>query len=232
MKSLKRVWLNLILAPFWFLIAISGLSVYYSVKGLDTGEISLEIADQTSVILLIVQIILLLVLVITAKKEQFSLFASFKISSPKLNVEIIKGVIVGSLFAVLYLFILSPIQYELQKNVGDIIPPGEAMKVLGGQIIPFFIANVVLAPFVEESLYRNYALTKFEQRYSSMKSVLLSALAFGFLHWTGGIWYILMTGIIIGIPFGIIASRKKNILLIFVAHLTLNFIEFIYIAWF
>jgi len=39
-----------------------------------------------------------------------------------------------------------------------------------------------------------------------------------------------MTGILVGLPFALIAVKRKNILWVFIAHLTLNLIEFIYIT--
>jgi membrane protease YdiL (CAAX protease family) len=110
------------------------------------------------------------------------------------------------------------------------VPAGETMTVLGKQTIPFFIANVLFAPFVEESLYRNYTLTRFLEKYSSTKSIIVTVTMFGLLHWVGGLWYMLMTGLLVGLPFAIIATKRKNIVWVFVAHLTLNLFEFIYIV--
>jgi membrane protease YdiL (CAAX protease family) len=122
-----------------------------------------------------------------------------------------------------------PLQTLLQNNIGDFVPAGETLKALGTQNLIFFIANVVLAPFVEESIYRNYVLTRFLEKYSKRKSIILSALFFGLLHWTGGVWYMLMTALFVGVPFALIVVQKKNILWVYTAHLTLNFLEFNYI---
>jgi membrane protease YdiL (CAAX protease family) len=104
------------------------------------------------------------------------------------------------------------------------------MTVLRKQTIPFFIANVLLAPFVEESLYRNYSLTRLSEKYNNTKSIIITLIMFGLLHWVGGFWYILMTGLLVGLPFAIIAKNRKNIVWVFVAHLTLNLLEYIYIT--
>ena len=58
----------------------------------------------------------------------------------------------------------------------------------------------------------------------------MTVIMFGLLHWVGGLWYMLMTGILVGLPFALIAVKRKNILWVFIAHLTLNLIEFIYIT--
>ncbi len=60
----------------------------------------------------------------------------------------------GAALAVFYLTALSPLIELAQTRIGDYVPPGEIMPALGGMIVPFFIANLVLAPFVDESLYR------------------------------------------------------------------------------
>lgn len=227
---MKKVWINLILAPLWFLLAIVGLSVYYSLQGFTEVETTLKVSSEIASIILIVQVLLLVSLIVSTKKKLFSFFAIQKKTESSLKITLLKGIALGSVIAVAYIWVLSPIQYQLQVHLGDIIPPGKVMDSLGSQIIPFFIANIILAPFVEETLYRGYSLSIFRQYYSTKKSILLSAMMFGLLHWTGGIWYVLMTGLAVGLPFAMIASKEKNIQLVFVAHLTLNLIEFLYIV--
>ena len=61
-------------------------------------------------------------------------------------------------------------------------------------------------------------------------AVAISCLLFGLLHWTGGIWYILLTGAVVGGTFAGLFLWRDGVLTPFVAHLTLNLIEFFY-AW-
>ncbi len=230
MKSLKRPWTNLILAPIWFLIIIVSASIYFGVKGVSETDIPIRISENAPTVILIVQVFLLITLLFTTRKDSFNILKSGWTDNTKLKIDIFGGIITGAILATLYFYIFSPLQTYLQINIGDYVPAGETMMVLGKQTIPFFIANVLFAPFVEESLYRNYTLTRFLEKYSSTKSIIITVIMFGLLHWVGGLWYIIMTGLLVGLPFAIIATKRKNIAWVFVAHLTLNLLEFIYIT--
>jgi hypothetical protein len=231
MISLKRPWTNLILAPIWFLIIIVSASIYFGEKGVDETNIPIRISENTPTLILIVQFFLLITLLLTSQKDSFNILKSgWAADKTKLPFDIFAGIITGAILATLYIYIFSPVQTYLQIKIGDYVPAGKTMTALGKQTIPFFIANVLFAPFVEESLYRNYTLTRFLEKYSATKSIIVTATMFGLLHWVGGLWYIIMTGLLVGLPFAIIATKRKNIVWVFVAHLTLNLLEFIYIA--
>jgi len=231
MNSLKRPWANLVLAPIWFLIIIVALSIYFRLIGVSETDVPIRISENTPTLILIVQVFLLVTLLFTTRKDVFNIIKSgWTTDKTKLPFDIFGGIITGAILAILYFYLFSPLQTYLQISLGDYVPAGETMTVLGKQTIPFFIANVLFAPFVEESLYRNYTLTRFLEKYSSTKSIIVTVTMFGLLHWVGGLWYMLMTGLLVGLPFAIIATKRKNIVWVFVAHLTLNLFEFIYIV--
>jgi membrane protease YdiL (CAAX protease family) len=96
---------------------------------------------------------------------------------------------------------------------------------LGAAILPFAIADVLLAPFVEENIYRGYGLLKLLPRLGATGAILLSSLFFGLLHWSGGFWYMVITTVIVGIPFAVLRQRRGNILVPFGAHFALNLVE-------
>jgi membrane protease YdiL (CAAX protease family) len=227
---MNRPWINLIAAPLWFFITIFGFTSYFVGKGVQESDIPLNITQYTPTIILIVQVCIFLTLILSARKDNFHIFRNGWAIKDKPYTDILSGILTGGVLAALYIVILTPVQTFLQSNIGDYVPPGETMTALGQQVIPFFLANVVLAPFVEESLYRNYALTMFLEKYGTTAGIFLTSIMFGLLHWVGGGWYILMTGIFVGLPFAIITVKRKNIIWVFTAHLTLNFIEFIYIS--
>jgi len=218
-------------SPIWFLIIIVSGSIYFGVKGVSENDIPIKISENTPTVILVVQVLLLFTLLFTTRKDSFNILKSgWTTDSTKLPIDIFGGIITGAILAILYFYIFSPLQTYLQINIGDYVPAGETMTVLGKQSILFFIANVLFAPFVEESLYRNYTLTRFLEKYGSTKSIIFTVTMFGLLHWVGGLWYILMTGFLVGLPFAIIAIIRKNIVWVFVAHLTLNLLDFIYIT--
>lgn len=232
MHTLKSPWTNLILAPIWFLIIIVAGSIYFGAQDISEAEIPSKITENTPMLILMVQVLLLATLLYTAPKDGFNVFKNgWATDKTKLPTDIFGGIITGTVLAALYIYVFSPIQSYLQHTLGDYVPAGETMTALGQQTLPFFIANVLFAPFVEESLYRNYALTRFLEKYSARKSVIITTIMFGLLHWVGGFWYVLMTGLLVGLPFAMIAIKRKNIIWVFVAHLTLNLLEFMHITF-
>ena len=89
--------------------------------------------------------------------------------------------------------------------------------------------NVLFAPFVEEGIYRGYGLTRLFEKFSKPIAIILSCFFFGILHWTGGFWYILLTGIVAGGLLAWLRVWRKNIIAPFAAHLALNLVETIFI---
>jgi uncharacterized protein len=218
--SLQRVWLNLILAPVWFLVFIILLSVYFSSQGVAEAEIPAAVTAHTPLIILLVQITILLFLLGTSRKDQIRLFTQGwqTPSGQSLAKEIAYGVLTGAGIAALYFTLLSPVHIFLQTSLGDYVPPGETTQVLG---------NVGLAPLVEESLYRNYARIQLAKKYTNAQTIAITTLVFGLLHWFGGFWYMLITALFVGLPFAFIADRRQSVIWVFTAHLTLNLIEYI-----
>lgn len=136
------------------------------------------------------------------------------------------GVAVGAGIAALYLVVLAPALTLLQTRLGDYVPPGEVLATVSGNLWLFFIANVLLAPVVEETIYRGHLLRGWTLRHGLARGVVLTCVAFGALHWTGGLWYMLLTGLVAGGPLAWLALRRGGLAAPFAAHLTLNLIEF------
>lgn len=231
MNLLRTVWWNLILAPIWFLIILFVLIAYYAISGLDQSAIPESMNSIIPFVLLLAQIMMLVYLLVTTQKYGFNIFKKgWQTDKRKLPVDIIGGFGTGSFIAFIYIYLLSPLQHFLQLHVGDYVPAGETMTSLGKHTMVFFIANVILAPFAEESLYRNFALTAFLKKYGEIKTVVFTSVMFGLMHWLGGFWYILLTGLFVGVPLSIIVIKRGNLIWAFTAHLVLNTIEFTYIV--
>lgn len=229
---MRRTWVLLIAAPLLFLAAIIVASVYF---GFVTRGNAQAIAEQTPkampFILVAVQAALLLLLGRTLRWAHQAWAAIGWRLEPgqRLWQEVLIGIVPGVVVAVLYFTVLSPAMIWLQSHVGDYVPPGELTGALGAAIAPFFLANVLLAPFVEESLYRGYALERLQQRYGLPLAVAVSTAFFGLLHWAGGFWYILLTGIVAGGLFAGLRVWRRTLVAPFAAHLALNLLEFIWI---
>jgi uncharacterized protein len=230
---IRRTWALLIAGPLLFLAAIVVTSVYF---GIVTRGDAQAIAEQTPkampAMLVAVQLLLLAFLVRTLRSERLAWSAiGWRLEQGQvLWREVLIGVVPGAVLAVLYFTVLSPAMMSLQRTVGDYVPPGELTGALGAALVPFFLANVLLAPFVEESLYRGYALDRLQQRYGMALAVVISCAFFGLLHWAGGFWYILLTGFVAGGLFAGLRVWRGTLVAPFAAHLALNVLEFVWIG--
>lgn len=231
-NAMWRVWTLFAVSPLLFFVAIIAASVYFGiVTGGDAQAITESVARFTPYILLIFQVIMLLVFWFMLRAERLPLrvIGWQLVSGQKLWQEILIGALPGLVLAFLYFSVLSPMLTAAQRVLGDYVPPGELLPALGGAVLPFFLANVVLAPFVEENIYRGYGITGLRQRFSVPMAVVISCLFFGLLHWAGGLWYILLTGIIAGGLFAGLYVWRRNIIAAYAAHFALNFAEFLYV---
>ncbi len=231
-EAIWPTWTLLAIPPVLFLIVIIAMSVYFgAMLGNDPQAIADSVANSAPQILLIVQLSLLLVFWIVMRADRLTLPAiGWQLASgQKLWQEIVTGAVPGLILAGLYFSVLSPLMTTAQRVLGDYIPPGELLSSLGTSALPFFLANVALAPFVEENIYRGYALTRLQKRFGVPAAILISCLFFGLLHWTGGFWYMLLTGIVAGGLLAGLFAWRKNIVAAFAAHFTLNLVEFLYV---
>lgn len=228
----NRLWLVLIAPPLLFLAAIVVASAYFGVANADDPE---AIATQTTqampYILLVTQISLGLLLVTALRTDKLSLKdIGWQLNTGKtLWREVVIGFIPGAVLGLLYVTVLSPLLTLAQQTLGDYIPAGELLPTVGASLVPFFAANVLLAPFVEENLYRGYTFAHPARRFSPAVTLVVTCLFFGLLHWAGGAWYILLTGIVAGGLFGGLRLWRQNIVAPFAAHLALNLFEFIFV---
>ncbi len=231
-QNFRRMWWTLLAAPILFFIGIVVASIYFGVvtQGQNVEAIPQMVADSTPYQLVVVQIWLLLILRKSMKRDGLTWKdIGWKASEGQLVWrEVLIGAVPGIALALLYVYILTPMLTSLQQ-VWDYVPAGELLTTLGASLVPFAIADVLLAPFVEESIYRGYGLTRLLGRFSQPVAIALSMFFFGILHWTGGFWYILLTGIVAGGLFAWLRVSRKNIIAPFAAHLALNIVETIFI---
>lgn len=228
----NRMWWVLLAGPILFLLGILVMSVYYGIalQGKNVDEIPNLVAASTPYQLVAIQILLLIIVSRALKRDGLTLKdIGWKVAEgQQLWRELLIGAIPGVILAVLYLYILTPMLTALQK-IWDYVPAGDLLMTLGASLIPFAIADVLFAPFVEESIYRGYGLRQLLGKFSQPIAVVLSMFVFGILHWTGGFWYILLTGILAGGLFTWLRLSRKNIIAPFSAHLALNIVETIFI---
>ncbi|MBK1896747.1 CPBP family intramembrane glutamic endopeptidase [Chryseobacterium paridis] len=93
--------------------------------------------------------------------------------------------------------------------------------------------NLLFVVMAEEVLFRGFFqrhLSLLNIKNSGIIAVFIAALAFGALHWQGGIWYVLYAAIA-GMMYGLIYYRAKNIILNIVSHFILNLIHILFFTY-
>jgi membrane protease YdiL (CAAX protease family) len=232
-QKFNHVWWVLLAGPVLFLLGIFVMSIYYGIalQGKNIEEIPNMVAASTPYQLVVIQILLLITLSRALKHDGLTWkdIGWKTADNQQLWRELLIGAVPGIVLALLYVYILSPMLTGLQQ-IWDYVPAGDLFSTLGSAIIPFAIANVLLAPFVEENVYRGYGLSRLFGKFSQPIAIALLCFFFGILHWTGGFWYILLTGIVAGGLFAWLRISRKNIIAPFAAHLALNIVETIFIV--
>jgi len=231
-QKFGRVWWTLLAAPILFFLGVLVASVYFGfvTQGQNVEAIPEMVTSTIPWQLVTVQILLLLILMKSMKHDGliWKDIGWKTVEGQRVSREVLLGSGLGVALGVLYVFILSPMLTNLQQ-IWDYVLAGELLTTLGTSIIPFTIANVLLAPFVEESIYRGYGFTRLLGRFSRPIALILSCFFFGVLHWSGGFWYMLLTGIVVGGLLVWLRISRKNIIAPFAAHLALNVVETIFI---
>jgi membrane protease YdiL (CAAX protease family) len=118
--------------------------------------------------------------------------------------------------------------FGIVTPLANLIPLSESMRKLmlefGAQTgILAFITMVVIAPVVEELIYRGIILDGLIRKYSPWKAILISSLIFGLVHLNP--WQ-LITGFVIGIFIGWAYYYTRNLAVCIAIHATANLAGF------
>ena len=149
-----KAWLLLTSGPVLFLVAIVGTSVFLGLKGVDANQIAERVTLFMPHILLGVVLSLgVLVFFLLRVNAIWVLPHATKAMS-----DVAIGMMAGGFLAISYIFWIGPALAVLQREIGDYVPAGAVLSTISGNIGLFFIANVMLAPLMEETLYRGYAI--------------------------------------------------------------------------
>jgi membrane protease YdiL (CAAX protease family) len=220
-----NIWLLLSAGPLLFFLAFAALSLALAVTGVPQSQIPAKISSYVPHCLLFV---LVLMAAGTLLRPDVAMRAWKFPFSPAVVGDLFLGALVGLTLAGMYLLWLAPALEFLQRAIGDYVPAGTTVSTLSGSIGIFFIANVLLAPIVEETIYRGIAIPELSIGLGVFSAAVVSCIAFGLLHWAGGLWYMLLTGIVAGGCFAVLYVLREGILAPYIAHLVLNTVEFIY----
>jgi membrane protease YdiL (CAAX protease family) len=231
---LRNVWLAGAAAPIIFLITIVAASIIVGLSGVsDPNTIQRTVTQNTGWLLVGAEVLIAAFLWTRLRADGLSLpDLGWRLPPGRsLTREIAIGSGAGLTLAAAYFAALSPAMVWAQRTFGDYVPPGELISSLGASLAPFFVANVILAPLVEETLYRGYLLNRLMRRFGLGTAIAIDCTLFGLLHWSGGFWYILLTGVVAGGTLAGLFAWRRTIITSYAAHLALNTAEFCVIAW-
>ncbi|MEQ1573882.1 MAG: CPBP family intramembrane glutamic endopeptidase [Vicinamibacterales bacterium] len=223
------IWLLLSAGPFLFLTAIIAASLIASLAGTPSASIPQRVTGWMPHLLLVVQVGLLLVLVLTTSMWRPVVSVGL-LWQQSVATALLAGALSGGTLAFVYLRWIGRGLAYLQRHVGDYVPPGELLPTLSNSVGLFFVANVLLAPVVEEVLYRGYAIPTLTGQVGLAGAMVISCIFFGVLHWPGGLWYMIATGVIAGGMFATLYVWQGTVLAPLTAHFVLNVVEFA-VAW-
>jgi uncharacterized protein len=119
--------------------------------------------------------------------------------------------------------------FGIVTPLSSLIPMPESVKELFLELVRHigifsFLLMVVAAPILEELIFRGIILEGLLNRYSAVKSILLSSFLFGFVHLNP--WQF-VTGFILGIFIGWVYYRTKSLVYPIIIHATANLTGFL-----
>jgi uncharacterized protein len=223
----RRALAVLAVPPLVFLVVTVGFAVYFASHGGQAEQIAEQTQDAASWILLVVQVVLLAWVALLSRSA-----GAIDWTLPdrrRLPVELVVGGACGVGLGVVYVLALAPALTWIQGSFGDYVPPGSVLPTVGRSIWPFLVADVLLAPFVEESIYRGWAVPRLLPHFGAAPTVVIVCCAFGALHWAGGVWYMVLVGFVAGGLFIALRLARGNLAAPFAAHLALNVVEYLFV---
>ncbi len=229
LRSDMKLYLRLAAPALLFALSILIVIVYQVWQvGDHPQEAAIAIQSSVPLMILIAQILWLGVIFWIKKADRLSLRdLGWTSVSPS---QAVYAAAAGIALAAVYIAVLSPAHEWLQKHAGDYVPAGGLISSLGAMRWVFFAANVIFAPFVEETIFRGYALPALIQEKGRRDGIILSCVFFGLIHWAGGFWYMVLTALFAGSLFAFFRLRTGTTTASWIAHLSLNSAEFLYVA--
>ena len=228
-----RVWVMLIIPPLLILFLIFTVSMYFGfVSQGDPHVIGEGISASIPYVLVANHVILFLILLGVLRADGMTLGdVGWRLAEGQTwGREILIGLGAGLVFALVQQVILLPLTDWAQRTFGDVVAGGDVSTSIESALLVAFFGSVILAPLVEESLYRGYAITRLSQRYSVVWAVVISALFFGPLHWAQGIWPMLRTIVTGGVILSGMFLWRRNLIGAIIVHFVLNVAPYLLFA--
>lgn len=166
--------------------------------------------------------ILIILWVRNYRKKQFAIN---DIPPPKLNFRGVKMyyVLIGIIIICAFNIVLEPLD--------KLIPESDLLRYYkvfeNGNVALSIFSGVLMAPILEEILFRGYIQQDLSIRYGKFYSVIISALVFGLIHFSFvQSFSAFISGLVIGLIFYV---SKNSIITVILIHLLNNFVSLLFL---
>ena len=226
-------WVLLLWPPLAFALVLAGASAWAVRQGATSGEAVAAYVEARVPVWLAITLALVgvsavgLVTLDAEARRQLVVALGAGLGVREIGV----GVAVGVGMAALYFGGLERAVRWAQATVGDYVPAGST-AVLGTRGLAFFVANLALAPVVEEVWYRGLLFDALVSgalgpSFGLATAAVVGCAAFGLFHWPGGAWYVLLTGALVGGACWALRAWSGGLVAPIAAHLALNVVEYV-----
>lgn len=219
-RSAKTVWTMLLLPPVTlgaFIFAFAALA------GLSPADPGAEATIRSALgPIIIVNHLTLFALLWVLLRRSGEGFADIGWSVRGVDATLLREVAVGLICGLgLYLFKELAVDSVRALAAGNTPTFNSLFRFRPGSLEFGLTLAATTVVFVEESIYRGYALPFFEQRWGTLAAVAVTALAFGPLHWGNG-WGAVINAVVFGVLLGGIFVWRRNLVAGTVAHALYN----------
>ena len=156
----------------------------------------------------------------------------------RFGTELVAGVVGGLALYVVGVFFVGTIVASILRTVSEHpvhAPRQLPIHLTGGLIALAAVTVLIAAPVAEELFFRGFLFRALRARNSFVFAGVISALAFGLVHYPGGAWQnaVLLPIVMCFVGFGLayIYERRGNIVANMAAHATFNVIGFLFIVF-
>lgn len=192
-RRLALVWTMLIIPPILLLLLTTSVAMTVAIKTQgDSQAIKHAISSSLPYVLMVKNILLFLILLGFLRVAGLRLGdIGWKIpqGSALWLLQCLIGVAAGALLGFLDLYVIAPLSrtVALRLGVQHYLSSSNASMTQGSSLAVWLITLILLAPIVEESIYRGYAITQLRDKIGLAWAVVVPSLFFGLLHWGLGL---------------------------------------------
>jgi membrane protease YdiL (CAAX protease family) len=218
----KSVWAMLVVPPLTLAVLIVA---YMAVTGVSPGDPEAEDAVRSALgPIIIVNHLALFALLWWLLRRRGEHLADIGWSVRAVDSTLLREIGLGLVFGVaLYLFKELAVDSVRALLAGNAPTFHSLFRFKPGSLEPGITLAAITVVFVEESIYRGYAIPFFEQRWGTLPAVLVTAIAFGSLHWGNGAGA-MANASVLGILFAGIFLWRRDLVACTAAHALYNFL--------